>query len=349
MPIDNYGVVKGRLVTHVLDHGHFRPHYHLLVQADADWLHIAINVRSAIDRAELLCHIDDRLDHPDTEFWHSLPPGFTPLPPTPESGAVDYIRSQIVDRRSFRIAHQGRRGEGGLPDLLDVYANRAIANPNVVAYGFGARWGPKPHEIDRTFPRHPIQPSDGVHNVHMNQGSELEAGPRDGKHRDENGPWQDGALMFHDLDRGEWTGIFLAFQSQHWHTDNQTGHAVLDRAQIGAWHSPGGDEPDFQVRIVAAMVNPIGPAPEAETVTLLNTTAAPVDLAGWSLVNSSRRSTLLTGVIPAGDTLVVDVSRDASLSNRGGTIGLLDAQGLQVDGVSYSWRRAAREGELITF
>ncbi|MEJ8671682.1 hypothetical protein WKI71_35035 [Streptomyces sp. MS1.AVA.1] len=37
------------------------------------------------------------------------------------------------------------------------------------------------------------------------------------------------------------------------------------------------------VRIVAALVNPRGPAPEAETVTLLNASPAPVDLTGRHL------------------------------------------------------------------
>ena len=72
--------------------------------------------------------------------------------------------------------------------------------------------------------------------------------------------------------------VFLAFQSQAWHTDDQTGHATHPRAGRA-----GG--PDHTVRIVAALVNPVGPAPEAETVTLLNASPEAIDLAGWSILD----------------------------------------------------------------
>src|SRR5215216_3620615 len=219
MPIEHYGVVKGHAIRRALDRGSFRPHYHLLVQAAGAFFHAAVNVRSALDRAELLCYVDDRFEHPHTELWQALSMGFTSLRQEPESGAIDFIRGHLVDRRDFRVAQRNRRGQGGLPDLLDVHTSRAISDPNVLTYAFGARWGPKPREIDRTFPDDPILPSDGVHNVHMNQGSQPEPEFRDGKHRDENGPWQDGALLFHDTGRNEWSAIFLAFQSQHWQTD----------------------------------------------------------------------------------------------------------------------------------
>ena len=48
----------------------------------------------------------------------------------------------------------------------------------------------------------------------------------------------------------QWVGVFLAFQSQAWHTDDRTGHALAEPAV-----------PDRTVRIVAALVNPTGPAP----------------------------------------------------------------------------------------
>ena len=52
---------------------------------------------------------------------------------------------------------------------------------------------------------------------------------------------------------------------------------------------PSESEPDHRLRIVAALVNPIGPAPESETVTLINPGADPIDLTGWSLVDRQQR------------------------------------------------------------
>jgi hypothetical protein len=73
--------------------------------------------------------------------------------------------------------------------------------------------------------------------------------------------------------------IFLAFQSQAWHSDDQTGHVI-------AGPEPGGPEVSgHTVRIVAALVNPVGPVPEAETVTVVNASAGDIDLAGWSILD----------------------------------------------------------------
>jgi hypothetical protein len=87
----------------------------------------------------------------------------------------------------------------------------------------------------------------------MNQGNSQ-------RFRQDDGVWQDGGLLLHYPAQDQWVGIFLAFQSQAWHTDDRTGHAIAEQP-----------ETDHIVRIVAALVNAPGPAPEVETVTLLNT------------------------------------------------------------------------------
>lgn len=58
----------------------------------------------------------------------------------------------------------------------------------------------------------------GIHNVHMNQGN-IE------KFRQDDGTFQDGGLLIHYKETGQWTGIFLAFASQAVHTDDGSGHA----------------------------------------------------------------------------------------------------------------------------
>ena len=97
----------------------------------------------------------------------------------------------------------------------------------------------------------------------------------------DDGVWQDGGLILHFPSTDQWVAIFLAFQSQAWHTDDRTGHRLEE---------PGPTEPDFRVRIVAALVNPIGPAPERETVTLLNATPQAIDLAGWQIADQQSTS-----------------------------------------------------------
>jgi uncharacterized protein YukJ len=84
-------------------------------------------------------------------------------------------------------------------------------------------------------------------------------------------------------------------QSQAWHTDDQTGHAI-------AGPEPGEPAaPEHTVRIVVALVNPGRPAPEAETVTVLNASAGDSDLAGWSILDREKRQLVLDGgVLPSG-------------------------------------------------
>src|SRR5262245_22788054 len=137
----------------------------------------------------------------------------------------------------------------------------------------------------------------------MNQGNV-------GRFVEDDGVWQDGALILHFPATDQWVGVFLAFQSQAWHTDDHTGHRLEE---------PGA-EPDFRVRIVGALVNPIGPAPEREMVTLLNATPAAIDLAGWQIADQQKRKLTLSGMIAAGETRRIALAPPVQLGNNGGII-----------------------------
>jgi hypothetical protein len=177
----------------------------------------------------------------------------------------------------------------------------------------------------------------------MNQGN---SEPR---FMDENGVFQDGALFIHTPSVQRWIAFFFAFQSQVWHTDDVTGRPILDPDDTGPAPHPGPGEPDHIVRIVAALVNPIGPAPERETVTLLNTSPTAIDLAGWTLVNKAMRQTTLSGTLQPGEARAFVVDPLAPLGNNGGTIALINAANLKVDGAAYTREQAKREGWTITF
>ena len=110
-------------------------------------------------------------------------------------------------------------------------------------------------------------------------------------------------------------------------------------------------EPGTQpVRVVAAVINPAGPSPEQESVTLLNASPAPVDLAGWRIVDRMGQSSPTpSGPLAAGACLRVPLGGGAQLGNHGGEITLLDANGLKVHGVSYTAEQAGREGWSVVF
>jgi uncharacterized protein YukJ len=226
MPIRDYGVLKGAVLRRTLDRRDQTPHYHIQVDADGELHRVAVNVRSGLDGLELLTAVDNDFEHAICEEIARRRSGFSRLEHEPGSGALDYQRGEMVKRSRFRTTPRLRDGEGGLPDLLDVYVRRAISDPAASLYAFGTKWGPDEGETDRTFRGHPIRPSRGVHDVHMNQGNVDGPGERDDQHFRENGPWQDGGLLFHFPDQEQWVGIFLAFQNQSWQTDDRTGRPL---------------------------------------------------------------------------------------------------------------------------
>ena len=110
------------------------------------------------------------------------------------------------------------------------------------------------------------------------------------------------------------------------------------------------------VAIIAALVNPVGAEnqPDStgrpETVYLLNRTNGDISLKGWSLVNTGNQTYQISDDAPlaAGEMRIV-APNGVPLSNKGGTISLLDDQGRKVDGVSYTKDQAKEEGQLVIF
>ena len=141
-----------------------------------------------------------------------------------------------------------------------------------------------------------------------------------------------------------WVGIFLAFQSQAWHTDNQTGHRLPEE-------TPNETEGSGNIRIVAALVLPQQVNVGKESVTLLITTPASIDLNSWSIADKNKRKSTLKSTMLGPGALHVErlTGEGAQLSNQGGLITLLDPQGLKVDGVSYTREDANRQGWTLVF
>lgn len=311
------------------------PHYQIHLTDDAGTHYrAAVNVESQQAPSELLYLADDNFRHPVTELLPPAGSGWTALPSQPGTAALDFIRGNLFDPASMRTVPPDLVGaDNDLADLFDHYVQRAIADPTAALYAFGQRWGPETGAADKVFE---FQPGNGVHDIHMNQGNS-------GRFRSDNGVRQDGALLLHLPAEDRWVAVFLAFQSQAWHTDNTTGHPI-DTAP------PRPGDHEEPVRIMAALVNPVGPAPEAETITVLNASPAPIDLQGWHLADQNRQTLPLpTGPLPPGTTLTVPAGNGFRLGNQGGTITLLNPNGLKVHGVSYTAQQAQREGQTITF
>jgi uncharacterized protein YukJ len=335
MPLERYGVLKGSVVDARREEDSDTPHYQVHVRADNTSYRVAVNVKSQMSPSELLFLVDDRFRHPVTDGLVGLPHGFTELQREPGSLALDFIRGNLFDRLRLRpLPHDLPGPDNDLSDQVEHYVARAGREHGSEVYAFGERWGPERDQRDKIFG---FLPGNGSHDIHMNQGNHPQFARDDGV-------WQDGALVFRFPSTDQWVAVFLAFQSQAWHTDDTTGHAITEPGPV-----PGPTEPDRIVRIVGALVNPIGPAPELETVTLLNASPGSVHLAGWKITDRLKNKQSLTGTIAAGTTLTVPVQSPVQLGNKGGIITLLDDRELKVDGVSYTEREAQREGWTLVF
>lgn len=347
MPLKNYSVLKSRAIDSRLASG-VNPHYQVRVVDDDAEYRIAVNVQSQ-DGSDLEYIISSHWRHPLIDELQELPMGIRSLPSRPGGFALDYIRGNIVDPRLFIPIPMNLPGpDNDLNEKLGLYVQRAMADEDAVLYAFGEPWGPE-NKRDKIFG---FQPGAGIHDIHKNQGN-------DSRHRSDDGVWQDGGLVFHFPGQDQWVGIFLRFQSQAWHTDDVTGHAITiptsgppsDRMPpepLKIDTLPTADRPDGLIRIIAALVNDIH-SPEHETVTILNTSNRQISLNGWKIADKQKNKMSLDGILEPGATRLITVSAPVTLSNKGGIITLLDERGLKIDGVSYTHAQARQPGWTIKF
>jgi hypothetical protein len=205
-------------------------------------------------------------------------------------------------------------------------------------HAYGTRWGPEPHFSDQVFG---FVPGNGIHDVHMNQGNWDE-------HRDDNRPWADGGLLFHDVEREHWCAIFLAFQSQSWHTDEH-GNPIVRKDREPATRDAFQPDGLLQVHIAGAFVHPNEHKSGVEHVTIWNDGPEPLAVDGWRVINRDGGTALLEGSIPPHRGRRFPLPEHVPLSTRGGRIRLLNAQGEEVDVVSYTRQEARRRRGSLRF
>ncbi|KXJ86907.1 hypothetical protein Micbo1qcDRAFT_208684 [Microdochium bolleyi] len=324
------------------------PHIHLIYDdGKSSTLKAAINIKSKSKESRLVFWIYPDFKHPMLDDLQGLSPGFHDLKGNREL-SLDYIRSNILQLREGSLLDHDIPGPGN--DMIDYFTpilNNAIASEATV-YLFGE----------------PFRGKDGIHDVHMNQGNE-------GKFAQYNGVYQDGGLIFGFPD-GHFEAVFLAFGVQKYHTNDETGQPIGDadfaslykkksgpqqppppqNGEAPSPATPSGDDDDAQVVIQAALVNPSGPDGQrgvsGESVTLYNRSANSISLASWGVGNGKGATQSLSGSLVGMSKRTFAVP-GAPLSNKGGTITLLDSNGLKVHGVRYTRDEARRQGQFLFF
>jgi len=138
-----------------------------------------------------------------------LPNGFNELPRTAGSGAMDYVRSTILqDRWVIRWTVRWR--------WLRIPRLRWLHHPWIASDGDNALNVLEPllHAAARIYIfGEPYTSGLGVHNVHLNQGDPP------GPHQAEDGSWQDGLVMIQST-AGALNAWQVKFNTQSLHTDD---------------------------------------------------------------------------------------------------------------------------------
>ncbi len=335
MALATYGVLKCQALDRKIDPPTDQsPHYQILVTDGEKKHRIAINVKSQESPSDLLYLVNDDFHHSILNPLENLSAGFHKLEHRPGGMALDFIRSNLFNPNDMKPLPPDVPGAGNdLKELIDVYIQRALQSADAIVYAFGAAWGPESNKSDQYFG---FRPGSGIHDIHMNQGSV-------GSFQQDNGVYQDGGLLLQFPSRNQWIGIFLAFQSQCFHTDDQKGNIIKSICEKPPVAAP--------VQIVAALVNPLGADPSKETITLMNVSPEAVNLKGWALADKQKHKYSLQDLsLKAGGVATISLKdSEAQLPNEGGIITLLDAQGIKVHGVAYTQEQAQEEGWTVVF
>jgi uncharacterized protein YukJ len=303
---------------------------------------IPVNVRSGDPAKSLVIfhRADPLLSHPILDALPSLPVGLTDLNHQTRSAstALDYSRAPLFELETgIALPPTGPGLDDDLQDVVSRQLNDLKATGGDLI-AFGSHFhdpAPKPG-IDAEFGT-----KDGMHDIHMNQGN----APHE--HDEDNGVFNDGGLLLRFPDHV--TGLFFRFKTQFLPTDAQGDRIPGVSKEIPPAGTPV-DTPSASVYIERALVNPAGDDPGREVVVIGNTTSTAVDLSGWRIADKNNLTETLASVsVAPGGSVSVMLSGDAAqLSNKGGTIRLLNPAGVLVHAVSYS-KADAVEGRFVRF
>ncbi|EXJ61928.1 hypothetical protein A1O7_02359 [Cladophialophora yegresii CBS 114405] len=215
MPILDYGFWKAKPVSYKVDGPDDRnPHINLIFKDDdADTWEAAINVKSRAHPSELVYWFDRDFSHRMSRALENHQPyGFKTLKSRNGSAhplALDYLRlADLLHLQDGRLLPYDEDGpDNDILDQLRPILDDAISQQADI-YLYGSRY----------------DTGDGIHDVHMNQGSPGRRFKKD------NGVHTDGGILFR-FPHGHWEAVFLAFASQQIPTD-EDGHPTRDSSSL---------------------------------------------------------------------------------------------------------------------
>jgi uncharacterized protein YukJ len=317
----------------------------ILEEGGRQWF-ATINIRSNKDapgdpagKSYLYYWIDNDFRHPIAPTVLARPNGLFPIERDYSAGALDFQRGNLFDPRLMRILPpQGEACDTLVHRLQAIFRVAQTTGSDVFFYGNAFRKD-NPRQTDAAFGYTPTTPF-GLDNVHMTQGDP----PAIDRRLHENGAWHDGACFIWDERAHRMTGIFLAFQTQAWHTDEKGAPiAGATGSEPPAYDFANGLGAPLPVRRRVAEITSAHRGPDRTgAIVVTNMSASPIDLAGWSILIDAEKSIALPDAAPLAPAQTISVALAAgALDDEGGILTLRNERGLRVDGVAYSGGDAA--------
>lgn len=357
MPLKSYGVYRGDVKSYTFDPTtDSSPHCYINLDIGTGTTkQVAFNVMSVKNPPELLALVKAIPQGTFTQGLLNLRKGFTALASTSSTHlhCVDYVRQGWFHPTEFKpLPYQDNITATSsnwllwdLKEKLDWFLTLNKDYPSICeVFVFGE----------------PYTDGKGIHDVHMNQGN-------DGNFKKDNGTWQDGAMLLYvnlPAQNGGpvWFGFFTLFQTQTWNTDENgdpranTGPTVptpTNPIPTTPTTTPSADAKAIVVH--SAIVNgPPGDGREIETVTLRNTGATPVALAGLIIEDAHGRQFQFPssqGPLAGNANYSVSFTKptEPMLSNSGGSIRLRQSNGALITEVTYTKAVVGNDGYVVTF
>jgi uncharacterized protein YukJ len=215
MPVNRYGVLKGE-AKETIDGTAQSPHYQVKIEdGQGGQYRIAVNISSQSQPSQVLYFASEEINTDETTKLSGLSTGFTFIQNNQPGIGLDFQRGNLFDHTKMIPLPDTLPGPNNdLNEAIDGYFKAAIQE-NAIVYAFGDIWENE-SAPDQYFH---FSPGNGIHDIHMNQGNV-------GQWTKDDGIWQDGGILINfEKTSQKWVGIFLAFQSQSWCTD-ENGHAI---------------------------------------------------------------------------------------------------------------------------
>ena len=282
MPLANYGLLTGPLTDHGPQNGG-NPHYLLFLQAGGVEYRVAVNLESTLSSSgtapELQYQVIRDLKTSGHEAARTLAGQivnqntFLLAAQNAALPRLDFVHGGVLDIKAFQTLPRGSTPDNNqFYQALVAAAEKAKGDSTafVAVFGTGYAGHNTPRDRHLGNPRIASFGFNGVDNVHMNQGSFLRVGGQVNSHYAENGPNQDGAVLFFFPD-GSVQGFFSKFQSQAAETDEHGNPLSVGISQLDAV------APEVRRRVAppnpfaemlrfrtedAATPDPVGPAPD---------------------------------------------------------------------------------------